>query len=55
MVALPSRDTNAGVEARVLLAECRGPSSSSYKLATATQCMATKLTNSLLKRGNLRL
>lgn len=39
MVALPSRDTNAGVEARVLLAECRGPSSSSYKLATATQCM----------------
>jgi hypothetical protein len=39
MIQLPNRDTDAGLEARVLLAECRGPAFSSFNLADATQCM----------------
>ncbi len=39
MIKLPSRDTDEGIESRVLLAECHGPAYASFNLADATQCM----------------
>ena len=39
MITLPTRGTDEGVEARVLLAECPGPSSASYSLADAMEAM----------------
>lgn len=39
MITLPDRTTDEGLEARVLLAECRGPSFSGYVLADAVTCM----------------
>jgi hypothetical protein len=39
MIALPDRTTDAGLEARVLLGECRGPFQSGYSLEDATTCM----------------
>jgi hypothetical protein len=39
MIALPPKNDGNGVEVRVLLAECRGPSFSSYTLADATKSM----------------
>lgn len=39
MILLPPKDENTGVEVRLLLAECRGPSSSGYKLDVAIKCM----------------
>lgn len=38
-ISLPERTTNAGVETRLLLAECLGPSHRAYSLADATTCM----------------
>jgi hypothetical protein len=39
MVALPDKMTDEGLEARVLLAECKGPAFPKYKLEDATTCM----------------
>lgn len=39
MTALPAKNTDAGAETRLLLAECRGPSFPGYNLAMAKQCM----------------
>lgn len=39
MVALPNRNDEDGIETRVLLAECRGPSDSGFNLGDATRCM----------------
>lgn len=39
MVALPPKNDAEGCETRVLLAECRTPSFSSYALADAEKCM----------------
>ena len=39
MLTLPAKNTDQGLETRLLLAECRGPSYSGYKLADATYCM----------------
>jgi hypothetical protein len=39
MIKLPPKDDDAGAEVRLLLAECRGPSFSSYKLADAITSM----------------
>jgi hypothetical protein len=39
IIALPARTTDEGAVTRLLLAECRGPSYTSYNLADATQCM----------------
>lgn len=39
MIQLPARDTEDGLESRVLLAECRGPAERGYNLADATSCM----------------
>jgi hypothetical protein len=38
-IALSPKDDVQGLEERVLLAECRSPSSSSYSLADAKNCM----------------
>jgi hypothetical protein len=38
-IKLPDKLTDAGLEARVLLAECRGPLYAGYTLAEATKCM----------------
>lgn len=50
MIELPPKDDTVGVEVRVLLAECRGPSSKSYILSdakTAMQLMDRVLWNRL--------
>ena len=39
MLSLPPKNNGVGCEVRVLLAECRSPSFSSYSLADATTCM----------------
>lgn len=39
MISLPVRGSDEGAETRLLLAECRGPSSPGYDLAAATMCM----------------
>ena len=39
MITLPDKNTEQGMEARVLLAECRSPSFAGYSLALATTCM----------------
>lgn len=39
MITLPEKNSSEGVEARVLLAECRSPAYSSYTFALATECM----------------
>ena len=39
MIELPNRMDDHGIEARVLLAECRVPSEPGYKLGDATLCM----------------
>jgi hypothetical protein len=39
MITLPPKNDDDGAEARILLAECRGPSFSGYTLADATTCM----------------
>jgi hypothetical protein len=39
MVQLPAKNTDEGLESRVLLAECRGPLAPGYNLADATLCM----------------
>jgi hypothetical protein len=39
MPTLPDKSTDEGLEARVLLAECRSPSFSGYSLASAKTCM----------------
>jgi hypothetical protein len=39
MITLPNANGDEGVETRVLLAECRGPSFESYALTTAVECM----------------
>lgn len=39
MIALPNESSNAGVETRVLLAECRGPAARDYTFAAATEAM----------------
>jgi hypothetical protein len=39
MITLPGKTTDAGLESRVLLAECRGPASSGYSSADAKTCM----------------
>jgi hypothetical protein len=39
MISLPPKNNTEGVEARVLLAECRGPSFNTYTLTDATTCM----------------
>jgi hypothetical protein len=48
MIALPNRNTDEGLKARVLLAECRGPSFPGYALPNAKICvqyMALVLSN----------
>jgi hypothetical protein len=39
MITLPDKQSDEGVETRVLLAECPGPSSASYTLSLATETM----------------
>jgi hypothetical protein len=39
MITLPDMNSDEGVEARVLLAECRGPAYSDYKFEAAAECM----------------
>jgi len=39
MVSLPDRMTDAGIEVRILMAECRGPSLPGYSSADAKTCM----------------
>jgi hypothetical protein len=39
MISLPAKNDAEGAEVRVLLAECRGQSFSTYTLADATTCM----------------
>lgn len=39
MITLPQRISERGAEARLLLAECRGPSFAGYSLVLATKCM----------------
>ncbi len=39
MITLPDKTKDEGLEARVLLAECRGPSFYGYTLADAKTCM----------------
>jgi hypothetical protein len=39
MIALPAKNTDEGAEARLLLAECGGPSLRGYSLQSAIQCM----------------
>src|SRR5438067_2501101 len=39
MIALPVKTTDEGLESRILLAECRGPSFPNYVLADAKTCM----------------
>lgn len=39
MITLPPKDKDEGLETRLLLAECRGPSFPGYDLADATTCM----------------
>lgn len=39
MITLPDESSNAGVEARTLLAECRGPAARDYTFADATEAM----------------
>lgn len=39
MITLPERNSDEGVETRVLLAECRGPAGSGYTLELATHAM----------------
>jgi hypothetical protein len=38
-IQLPDRNTDAGAETRLLMAECKGPSFPGYTLATAKSCM----------------
>ncbi|CAE6700031.1 hypothetical protein R70006_00680 [Paraburkholderia domus] len=39
MILLPPKNDNEGAEVRLLLAECRGPSFSTFTLSDATTCM----------------
>lgn len=39
MIQLPDRNSDAGVEARVLLAECPGPANPSYTIELASEAM----------------
>ncbi|MEY4562742.1 MAG: hypothetical protein RLZZ618_2019 [Pseudomonadota bacterium] len=39
MITLPEKKSDDGVEARVLLAECRGPAASSYTIELAAEAM----------------
>jgi hypothetical protein len=39
MIQLPPRETDQGLEARVLLAECRGPGMPGFDQGMATSCM----------------
>ena len=39
MITLPDKNGNEGVETRILLAECRGPSFESYTHPLAVECM----------------
>lgn len=39
MIQLPAKNTTAGAETRLLLAECRGPSFASYSLTLAKNCL----------------
>jgi len=39
MLTLPDESSNAGVETRILLAECRGPAARDYTFAAATEAM----------------
>ena len=40
MISLPERNSDAGVESRVLLAECKSPAySDTYTLELASECM----------------
>jgi hypothetical protein len=47
MITLPDRASNAGVEARVLLAECPGPADASYTFDLASDAM--QLMDAVLK------
>ena len=39
MITMPDRMSNEGVEARILIAECPGPSNASYNVALASEAM----------------
>lgn len=57
MITLPDRNSNEGVEARILLAECPGPAVASYTLELASeamQLMDAVLRNRLANPGPFR-